>query len=67
MVNKAEMTSYWEEQISLIKKKSTQEIGRRIVEIEAFIKRQEPKKFEGFENYLAHLKCEYAERIGKRK
>ena len=61
------MSDYWKHQIYLIREKSTSEIARRIVEIEGFLARQQEKKFEGFENYLAHLKCEYAERIGKKK
>lgn len=61
------MDDYWKQQIPLIREKTTTEMARRIVEIEGFLAMQQEKKFEGFENYLAHLKCEYAERIGKKK
>lgn len=60
--------SYWENQIHLIKKMSTQELGRKIVKFSEFIEEYKPdESFGEIENYLAHLKCEYAEIIGKHK
>ena len=59
------MDKYLEKQMKLLKDFSTPELRKSIVDLECFLV-DFPKTGEyGFVEYLEHLKCEYAERIGK--
>ena len=58
------MNKYWENKIRLLKDVPTAELVKRIVSVKDFIA-EYPLPNSGYLNYLAHLKCEYAERVGK--
>lgn len=59
------MNKYWEKQVKLLKDFSTPELHKSIVRVECLLEDYHETGKYGFLEYLEHLKCEYAERIGK--
>ena len=59
------MNKYWEEQVKRLKEFSTPSLRKNIDRVECLLQDFPETSKYGFLEYLQHLKCEYAERIGK--
>ena len=55
---------YWTGQVSKLKQKTTKELEQLIITLEESLIKYNGGFYE-MRNYLEHVKCEYAERIGK--
>lgn len=59
------MNKYWQKQVERLKDFSTPELRKNIVRIEYILEYFPDTGKYGVLEYLEHLKCEYAERVGK--
>lgn len=55
---------YWKDQVNKLKQKTKKELKQLIETMEEFLNKHDGE-FSNVKNYLEHVKCEYAERIGK--
>lgn len=57
--------NYMQEHVKKLKLKSYSELTRLEAEFAEFLSDKKPEQFSQFRNYLEHIRCERAERIGK--